>query len=730
MPEHRAQRRAARTCSTRAGSTPTPPTAATSDGLYLTKDFGQNWTKLRIPTCRRPCARCQAAVPTNDTQPRPTTTCSATPSFQGQGNYDIALAIDPTTPTSSTSAGPAASPRASSGSTSPPRPTPHAFYLANDRNDGGPLTVNTTAASAVKQTPLNPRASGLRPPRSPTINLIRDPSNPLGGQLNVLSSITSPTLNNGAAARSGSRSTLRAGTDIAPALTILDPLTGQARLDLRRRPGRLVGRRRRRRHVQHRHRHVGGDPGGCATATSRSPSSTTGPRSPECWPPRSPGRCSTARPRTTASRSDPRHPRPRATSAGAARRRRRHRRGHRPEGIGHDLPVQLALLRRQHDRLLPGQRRRPDHRPDPGERPPARCPTRSGRTPAGSTSPSTRSTATRIVISSAAGRIFRTAGPGPYLVRDRRTRSTLTAPTPRPWPIGAPDPNGPRPAATRQLHLRRHRRRQHLRHPDRRRRRQATPGPTSPPASTARPSRRSSPTRLRGSHEAYAVTTARASTTSPTRSATGATWQNITGNLFKLIHTPPSATAALADQKLLESAPRRSSPTGGTSSPTATPPTRPADPPDALRRRNGRRLPLARQGPDLDAVPFRTSRAATTPRRAPPADGGGLPNAHVTDLDLSLGNIDPTTGRPVGRPRRPEPPARDHLRPRLLRHPAGPDRLPEHAELDPTLPAPGGSAGGGPRPTGPRSVTSPSPSSTASASRPPSATSSGSRSST
>src|SRR5262249_30289393 len=34
----------------------------------------------------------------------------------------------------------------------------------------------------------------------------------------------------------------------------------------------------------------------------------------------------------------------------------------------------------------------------------------------------------------------------------------------------------------------------------------------------------------------------------------------------------------------------------------------------------------------------------TTP--TPPGDGGGLPVAHVTDLDLALGNIDPTTGRP------------------------------------------------------------------------------------
>ena len=33
----------------------------------------------------------------------------------------------------------------------------------------------------------------------------------------------------------------------------------------------------------------------------------------------------------------------------------------------------------------------------------------------------------------------------------------------------------------------------------------------------------------------------------------------------------------------------------------------------------------------------------TTP--TPPGNGGGLANAHVSDLDLALGNIDPTTGR-------------------------------------------------------------------------------------
>jgi subtilisin-like proprotein convertase family protein len=57
----------------------------TFDGLYVTKDFGQNWTLIPIPVLG-------GLFPTND-ETQPTVDI-----LSGQGNYDIDLAIDPVNP--------------------------------------------------------------------------------------------------------------------------------------------------------------------------------------------------------------------------------------------------------------------------------------------------------------------------------------------------------------------------------------------------------------------------------------------------------------------------------------------------------------------------------------------------------------------------------------------------------------------------------------------------------
>ena len=64
----------------------------------MTKDFGQNWTQVRIPTCRRsPAATSRTqAIPTNDVS-QPDYPIIGSARFP-QGNYDIALAVDPTDP--------------------------------------------------------------------------------------------------------------------------------------------------------------------------------------------------------------------------------------------------------------------------------------------------------------------------------------------------------------------------------------------------------------------------------------------------------------------------------------------------------------------------------------------------------------------------------------------------------------------------------------------------------
>ena len=62
------------------------------DGLFMTKDFGQNWTKVGLNTLA-PFSANQQAVATNDiTKPAYPIT------FGTQGNQNLALVVDPTNP--------------------------------------------------------------------------------------------------------------------------------------------------------------------------------------------------------------------------------------------------------------------------------------------------------------------------------------------------------------------------------------------------------------------------------------------------------------------------------------------------------------------------------------------------------------------------------------------------------------------------------------------------------
>ena len=192
-----------------------------------------------------------------------------------------------------------------------------------------------------------------------------------------------------------------------------------------------------------------------------------------------------------------------------------------PTGSGTVLPL-LRPGRRGHQ-LLPGQRqRRPVHRPDlrPGpdaERP--RSPV--GQRPARLREPGRRrATAAlgnfavnpidgnQIIISSNVGRIFRTEDQGKnWFVIGEPSQAGFDGTYAPALAFGAPDPNGAgRHRQPRQLHLRRHRRRPHLRHPAGGGSAATAAWTTSPPASTARASSRSSPARSRAATRRIAVT--------------------------------------------------------------------------------------------------------------------------------------------------------------------------------------------------------------------------------
>ena len=140
----------------------------------------------------------------------------------------------------------------------------------------------------------------------------------------------------------------------------------------------------------------------------------------------------------------------------------------------------------------------------------------------------------------------------------------------------------------------------------------------------------------RGSHEAYAVTQkgvyymADSSVANPT-------WTKITGNLLSLSHN------SFGDSTLVETQARTL---------TAIAADWRYSIPDDLNNKNGPSHP-ALYVSSADGV-YRSFDKGTTWTLFPnaitdgaPADGGYLPDTYVSDLDLSTGNIDSTTGQPV-----------------------------------------------------------------------------------
>ncbi len=139
----------------------------------------------------------------------------------------------------------------------------------------------------------------------------------------------------------------------------------------------------------------------------------------------------------------------------------------------------------------------------------------------------------------------------------------------------------------------------------------------------------------RGSHEAYAVTSTGVFHITDSL-ASGATWQKITGNLFQ-IKTVPFGDASMADFQLKYL--------------TAIQADWRYVIPDDLSNPSGPTHPMLYVAGEGGVFRSYDNGKTWTPfpdasLNGAPVDGGYLPNAHVTDLDMSLGNIDPTTGRP------------------------------------------------------------------------------------
>lgn len=199
-------------------------------GLYLTKDYGQNWTLVRTPTLPNEANLVVTGIPTNDTR-NPDYDVSGGPNF-AQGNYDIGIAIDPNDPNvvymgGSRNGQPAALIRVDSTRLS----DPHALYTGQDRVDGG--ARRSFATSPVTLTDQDDLDNGIGEAiTSPFINLYRNPASPFLAGGTVYISRTASFANDGSGATwtRNINSIMGGNTDVHRMLSLRDPLTGRTRL--------------------------------------------------------------------------------------------------------------------------------------------------------------------------------------------------------------------------------------------------------------------------------------------------------------------------------------------------------------------------------------------------------------------------------------------------------------------------------------------------------------------
>ncbi len=224
-----------------------------TDGLYLTKDFGRNWTKVRLPTLRfaQPVGEPTAAFPSNDETRADHNVLGP----RREGNYAQSISIDPLNPNIVYVGG------SGRGVDSPASHLirvdttalgdAHALVpYDNSDNDGGLLMPVTTGGISIQQPPMGfgipvglyDRTLVPPPPpffETPFLNLLRDPANPFVANATLFLSNSARFNNFGDDIRfapfidvlaSGNvRSDLDASA-LHEAVAIRDPLTGRTRL--------------------------------------------------------------------------------------------------------------------------------------------------------------------------------------------------------------------------------------------------------------------------------------------------------------------------------------------------------------------------------------------------------------------------------------------------------------------------------------------------------------------
>ena len=205
----------------------------TLDGLYLTKDYGANWTKVSLTSALPESGFNLTVAPTNDPGK---TTLNITGTVSPQSNYDIVMAIDPSNPNIVYIGGKA------DYDTLPKMirvdvtnmTDLYTFYQGNNNADGGLLRGNTTDPTTMKNAATPPptvRGSLGTPTSSPYLNLIKNPLDPLGAPSSFYVANTASFNNSGFDAKWVPFDTFLGGSDdLHRILTFRDPLTGKTRL--------------------------------------------------------------------------------------------------------------------------------------------------------------------------------------------------------------------------------------------------------------------------------------------------------------------------------------------------------------------------------------------------------------------------------------------------------------------------------------------------------------------
>ena len=202
-------------------------------GLFVTKDFGQNWTKVRIPTLPQvPGIPFNQDIATNDVSQPDYPILGGNATFGGQGNYDIMLAVDPANPNIAYLGG-----QLTHGQTGLIRIDATNVWDAHDlrafsynAKDGGALSLASVGPATIDTnliTPFRITPSGFEDFTS-YLNFIRDPDSPF------LSNSSLQVYNYAAFTNNGAAATWipfdMPGTDYHRVATMIDPTTGLPRL--------------------------------------------------------------------------------------------------------------------------------------------------------------------------------------------------------------------------------------------------------------------------------------------------------------------------------------------------------------------------------------------------------------------------------------------------------------------------------------------------------------------